>query len=322
MAVRSLSQQQFIEKARSVHGNKYDYSQAIYIKSNDPVNIICKIHGGFNQRPSKHLLGQGCPTCGKLLVADSHLYSHDEFVHQARLVHGDSYQYNNQYIGNKTKIAITCALHGDFLQKPNVHVSNQAGCPDCGGRRKLTTDQFITKSNTMHDNKFSYPSPYIRAKTKISIICPTHGEFKQLPSDHMRGHGCSQCTNERMQLVSKGGYTEEYFNRHPTIKNSAAVIYLISLSKKSHTFIKVGISINFEKRLKQFSGFQKNPIFVKHTTLYSAFLLEQLILSNLKQHKYYSSERFYGWTECFHNTPEVISEIHNYMNMENNHDNI
>ena len=53
----------FIEKAKAVHGNKYSYSRVLYTNNKTPVEIICPIHGVFKQTPDKHLSGQGCPMC-------------------------------------------------------------------------------------------------------------------------------------------------------------------------------------------------------------------------------------------------------------------
>jgi hypothetical protein len=53
----------FIEKANKVHGNKYDYSKVDYVKSNEKVIIICKIHGEFKQLSNNHLQGQNCQKC-------------------------------------------------------------------------------------------------------------------------------------------------------------------------------------------------------------------------------------------------------------------
>lgn len=55
--------EEFIKKAKDVHGEKYDYSEVCYINNKTPVNIICRQHGVFSQGPSNHLLGQGCPHC-------------------------------------------------------------------------------------------------------------------------------------------------------------------------------------------------------------------------------------------------------------------
>jgi very-short-patch-repair endonuclease len=58
--------QEFIEKARKVHGNKYDYSKVEYKNTRTKVCIICPEHGEFWQRPDHHLnLKHGCPKCNE-----------------------------------------------------------------------------------------------------------------------------------------------------------------------------------------------------------------------------------------------------------------
>lgn len=59
----------FITKARQIHGDKYDYSLTEYAKAYLPIRIICPIHGEFTQKPRTHLLGCGCPTCGSITKA-------------------------------------------------------------------------------------------------------------------------------------------------------------------------------------------------------------------------------------------------------------
>jgi len=54
---------EFIEKARAMHGDVYDYSRTVYSRAIDKVDIICKKHGPFNQRADSHLSGQGCRSC-------------------------------------------------------------------------------------------------------------------------------------------------------------------------------------------------------------------------------------------------------------------
>jgi len=58
-----LTQEEFIAKAINKHGNKYDYSNAIYVDAKTKVQISCKKHDTFFQQPGAHLFGAGCPTC-------------------------------------------------------------------------------------------------------------------------------------------------------------------------------------------------------------------------------------------------------------------
>ena len=53
----------FIEKAKLIHGNKYDYSKVKYVNRNTEIIIICKKHGEFKQTPASHLTHRGCPIC-------------------------------------------------------------------------------------------------------------------------------------------------------------------------------------------------------------------------------------------------------------------
>lgn len=55
--MKRLTTQEFIEKAKSIHGDKYDYSKAIYTTAKKKLIIICPIHGEFEQTPDGHLHG-------------------------------------------------------------------------------------------------------------------------------------------------------------------------------------------------------------------------------------------------------------------------
>lgn len=59
----SLNNHEFIEKSKSVHGDKYDYSKVVYINTDTIVDIICPDHGVFSQKPRVHIAGFGCPKC-------------------------------------------------------------------------------------------------------------------------------------------------------------------------------------------------------------------------------------------------------------------
>lgn len=60
---RTSNTQEFIEKAKTIHGDRYDYSISDYIKANQKLIIICKKHNEFLQTPNSHLQGSGCPLC-------------------------------------------------------------------------------------------------------------------------------------------------------------------------------------------------------------------------------------------------------------------
>lgn len=123
----------------------------------------------------------------------------EDFKNRSILKHEGKYTYPNVvYVNNKTKVCITCPIHGDFWQTPNNHL-NGAGCYTCA---KVTSrcdsssglNKFIEQSRTKHGDRYGYSKfIYINSATKGIIICPEHGEFKQAPNNHLRGKGCRKC---------------------------------------------------------------------------------------------------------------------------------
>ena len=208
---KRLTNDEFIEKARLVHGDKYDYSKMVYIKSNEKVTIICPIHGEFQQKPNQHLNGQGCPSC-----APNKKKTTKECIEDFKKVHGNRYDYSKvNYVNSYTKVCIICPTHGEFQQKPNQHLNGQ-GCPKCGLNKKLkrfnshfTKELFIKKCLEIHGDKYDYSKvEYRGARNTVIIICPIHGEFQQVVSYHLSGNGCQKC-GEFLKLKH---FNEKYTN--------------------------------------------------------------------------------------------------------------
>ena len=183
----------FVEKARKVHGDKYDYSKINYIDAITKICIICPEHGEFWQRPANHLSGHGCQKCNKSFKINTEL-----FVERARKVHGNKYDYSKvKYIANKVDVCIICPEHGEFWQRPNDHLSGH-GCHECNCHNHTKSFfNFLKIANIVHCGKYEYDDKaYVNRQTKTRIICPEHGEFWQYPSYHLQGNGCPVCGNK------------------------------------------------------------------------------------------------------------------------------
>lgn len=77
--------------------------------------------------------------------------------------------------------------------------------------KKLTQEEFILKSNNIHKGKYDYSKvKYINNATKVCIICPTHGEFEQIPRNHLMGKGCPNCKREQLKKPIYGNYYNDY----------------------------------------------------------------------------------------------------------------
>jgi hypothetical protein len=196
-----IAKETFVEKAKEIHGDKYDYSKVNYVKNNVKVTLICPIHGEFDIVPNAHLMGRGCKKCG---TEHSHSLSRktaEQFIKEAKEIHGDKYDYSKvDYVNCDTKVCIICPKHGEFWQTPNKHLSGR-GCMKCGHektaqRQTFTTEQFIKKAKEIHGNKYDYSKvEYKGYDEDVCIICPTHGEFWQTPDSHLQGSNCRMCAN-------------------------------------------------------------------------------------------------------------------------------
>lgn len=198
-----LTSEIFINRAKLEHGDIYNYDKVNYSNMNVKVTIVCKLHGEFIQIPSNHLAGKGCPHCADENRHLSRVTNTSQFVKKANKKHNNFYQYNNvNYIDNIAKVIITCPIHGNFLQSPNIHLTG-SGCQICGLEKSKTgciksTQQFINDANKIHDYFYSYDKLlYINSFTEIQIICPLHGDFFQLACHHIAGNGCQKCAIEK-----------------------------------------------------------------------------------------------------------------------------
>jgi ribosomal protein L33 len=122
----------FIERAREVHGDAYDYSQVKYKNSDDNITIICPKHGPFVQNVRVHLAGHGCWKCYGERSGEMRRMSQEEFLRRAQEMHGDKYDYSEAVCkGGNEKVKIKCNTCGRyFYQLAGNHVEGQ-GCPYC-----------------------------------------------------------------------------------------------------------------------------------------------------------------------------------------------
>ncbi len=208
----SPTTQEWVRKAMKVHGDRYDYSQTVYNKSNSKVSIHCKEHGLFRQTPSNHLMGKNCPKCtGNFIDRSFFLQKANEIYRNKK---GESiYDYSLvNYVNSSTKVTVICnkkdeetgKKHGEFAKTPNSLLSKH-GCPKCGMEKlrykrslsRLTNEDFVKKA--FHD-EFEYLTNYKTAKSKIHIKCKKCGsKFWQKANNHLMGAGCPVCNMSRLE---------------------------------------------------------------------------------------------------------------------------
>lgn len=186
--------EKFINKAKEIHKNKFDYSLVNYVTNKIKVSIICPVHGVFEQTPYNHYV-YGCKSC----AYQSREVSFETFSEKANKVHENKYNYiEESFKGVSKPLKIICSVHGEFEQQGSRHLLGK-GCLKCANEgKKITTESFTNKAKEIHNSYYDYSLTNITDyKTKIKIICPVHGEFEQTIPQHLQGHGCIECGKQK-----------------------------------------------------------------------------------------------------------------------------
>ena len=129
----------FLEKAKNIHGDLYDYSMVTYTGTKIKVTIICKAHGEFLQTPDNHFNGRGCPKCRSVAISNSRRNSIQTIIERFKSVHGDLYDYSKvheTYSSNISKIKIICNIHGEYISSYRNHYTRKHGCPCCKNKSR------------------------------------------------------------------------------------------------------------------------------------------------------------------------------------------
>ena len=242
IAKSASTTEEFIAKAKAIHGEKYDYSKVRYVKNDKKVIIICPKHGEFLQTPMTHLRGNGCQKCGyetigrKLKRSEPLKSPHprkttEDFIKQATELQNGFYGYSKAvYVNDKTPLVITCPIHGDFLQTPNKHLIGH-GCPKCRYEKsskalRRDLESVISKAKEVHgDGTYDYSliTDYKNSKTKYPIICKKHGVFMQSMNAHIDWkQGCPICGKEKSieaRKLTNEEFLERASKRHKDISN-------------------------------------------------------------------------------------------------------
>lgn len=299
-----IKQQVFIDNCKSIHGDKYDYTNTIYKGSSKRVEIICSKHGRFYQLPNHHMNGSGCRKCAFEKASKKYRMSKEEFLIKAKKKHGEFYNYDTVKLGNNNKchVQIQCPKHGQFTQSVTDHLSGKR-CFKCGldvisQKTRFSKEQFVKKATVTHGDRYNYnKSIYIGSEHKLIITCPVHGDFEQNANAHVQGRGCLQCCNDNRRGWSK----KKWLNFCEKNNYQYAKVYILKCKLKKETFLKIGLSSNLKVRLRK----DIDQIEILNTITGSpldTWNLEKRLHKVFKEHRYTPKTKFGGYTECFSST--------------------
>ncbi|MGI0076637.1 MAG: hypothetical protein ACREAU_04425 [Nitrosopumilaceae archaeon] len=215
--------EEFVQKAKRKHGQKYDYSQIKYIKSDIPVNIICPEHGVFKQKPIMHL-GYDAPCCRYEKVSLKLRHSLDIFINKANTIHNNRYDYSSVlYKNTYTKVNINCPVHGIFKQTPDSHIAGKAECPSCN-KSQLYSKSSIEWLNSIMEKE------NIFVQHAVNI-----GEYV-IPDLQIKVDGYCKETNTIYEFYGDywHGNPAVYKQNHKLLGKTAGQLYTRTLKKENN----------------------------------------------------------------------------------------
>jgi hypothetical protein len=189
---RGLTKDDVLDMFHKVHGNRYNYNNIVYKNLTTKIIINCPVHGNFEQKPTKHMEGQGCPICGNKRKNKERILSFNDFVDRANIVHHKKYSYISTALNNlHDKVEIICPIHGVFKQNAYDHL-NGHGCNKCNESNLEKELMKYFEENCIiyeYEKKFDWMKPlsldFYLPEYNTAIECQGIQHFK--PVEHFGG---------------------------------------------------------------------------------------------------------------------------------------
>ena len=256
---KKLTTEKWVEKAQLVHGDKYDYTDTIYINSSTKLSIICEEHGEFEQYPANHLNTNGCPKCGRITAVSKYvLYTKEEILETAK-----AYMDRGEF-QRKAPNFYMASVNRGFYEEACAHMNTSYN-------KVKTTKQFKIELYNLVENEYDILEDYVNRHTKIKFKHNLCGNiYTATPGDFLQGHRCPNC-------VTSG------FNQ-----SKPAVLYYLEVQVDNVIAYKIGITnLSVEKRysLAELSCI-KTLFEISYEIGQDAYNKEQEILKEFSEFKY------------------------------------
>ena len=198
----------FIEKSLRLYNDQYNYSLVKYINSDIPVKLVCKNGHVFERSPYQHLSTiKACPIC-----SGRRKKTNEQFIVQAREVHGNYYDYSLvDYHNTNTPIIITCPKHGKFSVVPRAHLYNKQGCNFCtkeSGELKIV--EFLLEYDIFFEKQKRFPGCKLKRGLPFDFYLPSYNTCIEFDGCH---HFLPLHGDEQLRLVQERDRIKTQFCR-------------------------------------------------------------------------------------------------------------
>ena len=221
----SPNTEEWIALSKKKFGNKFDYSETEYTRTDENITLVCNVHGEIKIWAGRHLRSPtGCTQCSNEQTGMNQRRSQESVIAAFIEQHGNRYDYSKvEYKGDKHNVLIICRVHGEFWQRAIGH-ANGLNCNDCmnieaGLNRRLNREDIIARAIEVHGPKYDYSKfEYETIEDYMVIICPEHGDFVQKVNNHVnQENGCPKCGLIESGLnrrITKEEWIERFIVRH------------------------------------------------------------------------------------------------------------
>lgn len=233
-----LSDKEFIEKAKKVHGDKYDYSKVNYVNAHTEVEIICPKHGVFKQSPNNHLNGRGCKYCKIDKISECKKTKREDFFKKCKEKYGDKFIYDEgSFNGMNNPINFICRKHGKMNVIAQLHLYSKTGCKECAHEKikenKKTPQELNKELKELYGDLYTFKfEDYNGMHNKMIFNCKLHGDFIESPTNLKRGCKCKKCSKtyslerEISSVLSKNNIKFEFQKRNDWLGKLSLDFYL------------------------------------------------------------------------------------------------
>ena len=202
-----LTTEEFIAKAKAVHGDRYDYSKVKYVNASTKVCIICNKHGEFWQRASHHTDGRGCSKCASEVNAANMRLWTKEKCREAALKYSEMKAFRTE-----SKDAYNAALKHKWLNEYTWLTYKLDVSKPKKKRQTYSQEEIIVRLRSIFGERYSYEKVEYKAmKVPITLVCHEkdangveHGEFSMRPDNIFSGkQGCPKCYDDRRSRLQR-----------------------------------------------------------------------------------------------------------------------
>ena len=304
----------------------YDLPVEDYVNNSTKIKHKCSKGHVYNQRPSDHLHGQGCPRCKGGVSYSSLDYYNECKSKELDLPIED-------YINGSTKIKHICKQGHIYEQVPRNHLQGQ-GCPRCSKKHSYTPKEYC---DLCKEKGYDLPvEDYINTKTKIKHKCSKGHLYEQTPSKHLSGQGCPICAfknkGNKQRKTSKAYYNEckkrgldlpieSYVNNKTRIKHKCPKGHIYYQAPDMHLNKNQGCPIcneshgeryimNYldEHNIKYIPQKKFHDLKDKTYLSYDFYLPNYNMLIEYQGQQHYSSVNYFGGEEKF-NTQQLHDKL-------------